>query len=165
MCKQMNVNLSPLPVSTLEEYKMFNSFMLKICSQNTTPKFDNYKELAVNYLNMANGTHIFPKNINMLQKHFKKWHMNQDNKNFAQKIQKHYEKLQQKLSAQRIPPPKTRIFSVTDSIPPKIQNIVPVGKDNNNNNNKIISKKESEVNIIEKHLQKKYIQMAKPCVR
>jgi len=98
MCENMSVNLAPLPVSTLEEYKMFNTFMQNICSQNALPKFDNYKDLAVNYLKMANGKNIFPKTINMLQKHFKKWHINQDIKNLHKKyrkIMKNFKKIYQ----------------------------------------------------------------------
>ena len=96
MCQNMGVNLAPLPISTVEEHKRFNKFMNNISSKNFVPTFNDYKRLGIDFLNVSNGKNIFPKTINMLQKHYKKWQMNRQIKLFSIKVKKNYENLHKK---------------------------------------------------------------------
>ena len=160
MCQNMGVNLAPLPISTVEEHKRFKKFMNNISSKNVVPTFNDYKRLGIDFLNVSNGKNIFPKTINMLQKHYKKWQMNRQIKLFSIKVKKNYENLHKKLSAQRVPPPKTRIFSIKDTVPPKVTSIDPIPKIKRD-----IIKKEELADRTKKSQQICYIHMAKPCVR
>ena len=155
MCNNMDVQLAPLPISTIAERKMFNDFVNTISCQKNLPKFDDYNKLAINYLNHSNGKDIFPKTITMLQKHYKKWRINTEIKNFQIRIKKNYESILAELSKQRVQPPKTRVFSIKDNMPPKITDIAPV---------KSLIKNEEHDNSLKQPILN-YKSMGMPCIR
>lgn len=62
MCKKMGLNMAPLPISTHNEYKLFNEHITIISQTNKTVTFNHYKDIATSFLKQSDGKN-FPQKL------------------------------------------------------------------------------------------------------
>jgi len=96
LAKRMKLKCPPLPLSTRQEYSIYNDHL----KSHPQPAKKNWDELAQIFKNSVNGKTIFPKLPSMLKSYYDKWSKNQEIKIIGMQIRGGYNKILSKLSSE-----------------------------------------------------------------
>jgi hypothetical protein len=112
MCQRMQVVLALLPPSTAAEYKLFHVEIGRVAAQNKAPSRTDMHRIARTFLDRADGKVIFPKTVEMLQKHYVSWKFNQRLKDPQLRAAKTVDSLSTAFAKQRLTAPAIRTFKL-----------------------------------------------------
>ena len=115
LSRKLGVAMAPLPLSTKEEFLLYNSELRKIVVNSGKPTPNDWDQIARTFLRESNGKTVFPKTTDLLKKHYTHWKQNQAKSLFAKRIKVTSSNVYQQLRNQKAAAPQGIITNVLPS--------------------------------------------------
>lgn len=119
LSKKLGVSIAPLPLSSKEEFQLYNSLVRGIVARNRNPNNNDWDNIARDFKQKTDGLRIFPKTTDHLKKYFKTWKHLQTVKLFSRQAQHQTSTLLKQFRSVIVAPPKM----ITNELPTKVQTI------------------------------------------